>query len=135
MPWTPDISFYLSFHHPRRKADEVTAALRIDPERCWDKGSARNTYYGGALAGRNDETYWATSLGAADDYLGLDKAITALLDRLEPQRDFIASFAEAGRVELQVFWPLNSAIHTTLPSSLLRRLAEFAIGLEISPRV
>lgn len=130
-----DVTFHLSFYHPWRKAEEITAALRIDPERCWDKGSACNTRYGAPLAGRNKETYWATHLPGIDNNLALSKEIAAWLDRLEPQKDFIASFADnGGRVELQIFWSLKSAVQTDLPLSLIRRLAEFGMGLELSPR-
>lgn len=113
----------------------ITAALRLEPERCWDKGAARNTPDGLPLAGRHKETYWGAHLPPVDDYLRLDKAITAWLDRLTPQQDFIAAFADSGgRVELQVFWSLKGAFDTTLPYGLICRLAEFRMGIEISPR-
>ncbi len=128
-----DITVYLSFHHPRRRAEEVTAALRIDPELCRDRGVARNTPYGGALAGRHPETYWITELPIFDD-MGLAKAVTEQLDRLEPQRDFTRAWADGGgRVELEIYWKVTRVFHTELPHTLLQRLAEFGMGIELHP--
>ncbi len=129
-----DMTLYLSFYHPRRRAAEITAALRMDPERCWDRGAARNIHYGRALAGRESETYWSTTLPDLDDFIGLAKAIAAQLDRLDSQKDFIRSFADTGgRVELEIFWRLNSAVHTDLPFNLINRLVEFGMGISLHP--
>lgn len=124
---------HLSIYHPYRKADEITAALRVTPDRCWDKGASCNTPDGKPLAGRHKETFWRLGLLADEVYLGLGKVVASQLDRLEIHQIFFRELAqEGGKLELWVGWDFrNSATDDKLSHRLLQRLADFRIDLEL----
>jgi len=126
---------YLSFRHPRRLPDEVTAALRIDPDRCWNKGAARNTPDGRPLSGRHDYSYWIAQLPIAiDEFEGLGKAIEACLDRLEPQKAFVQEFTCApGYGELSVYWDFYGTAEARLSPDLMARVSSFGLTLDLKP--
>ncbi len=128
-------SLTLTVLHPSRKADEVTAALRIDPDRCWDKGAACNTPDGRPLPGRHKDMYWRADLAINEPYRGLAAVISDWLDRMDSQRDFIREFADSGgEVWLEIYWNFaKTASDDRLPRQFIDRLAAFGIGLHLCP--
>ena len=125
-------SIAISISHPVWRADDITACLKIDPDRCWDKGAACNGPDGRPLAGRHKATYWRAGWVVEEPYLGLAAIINAQLDRLSLQEDFIRSISETGgRVVLEIFWDFHASVtDDELPVELLLRLGQFGIGLE-----
>ncbi len=130
----------LEFHHERRSPDEVTAALRIEPRRCWDKGTLCNRPDGSPLAGRRADNYWhAEFVVPAFDHAGgvgsIGVLISACLDQLEEQKDFIADYAgDRGRGLLHIYWNFaRSTSEDVLTIELMRRLAEFRLNVELHP--
>jgi len=99
-------SVMLRFWSPRRSPDEISTALQIDPERCWNQGASRNTPQGTPLAGRHKDSYWmATLIERAPYELSLSKAVEKQLNLLDDKRDFLRGFVEdGGRSELYIGW-------------------------------
>ena len=99
-------SVMLRFWSSGRSPDEITTALQLDPVRCWNKGTSRNTPQGTPLAGRHKENYWATTLIERSPYeLSLSKAVGRQLDLLDDKRDFLRGFGNDGeRSELYIGW-------------------------------
>jgi len=124
-------SIMLRFWSPRRSPDEITTALQIDPERCWNKGSARNTPQGVPLAGRHKENYWMRTLIERSPYeLNLSKAVDKQLDLLDKKREFLRDFVgDGGRSELYIGWYTEPACGgDVFEYPLLARLADLRLN-------
>lgn len=129
-------SLVVEFSHPNRKADEITAALRVEPDRCWDKGAARNTPDGRPLAGRHKEMYWRADLVVNEAWRGLAAVVNDWLDQVDRHQAFIREFVDTGgTVWLEIYWDFpKSASDDRLPPATMARLAAFGVGLHLRPK-
>jgi hypothetical protein len=126
----------LSFWHPRRAPDEVTAALGVDPHRCWNRDAMRNRPDGTPLAGFHKENHWTKALESrADDDIGLAKRLGGIIDDLSRQRAFFQAFADdGGRAELSVFWNIGGVWpDETFQHKMLAKMADLRLDLKLSP--
>jgi hypothetical protein len=124
----------LEFRHPRTSPDQVTASLKLTPERCWDKGSLRTTPQGELLAGRHAENYWRGRWfeGYADE-LSLARTLSQAVDRAVAQKDFFQDYVATGGLSaVNLFWTPHQ-IDVDLPFELLARLADFRLSLILTP--
>ncbi|HVY91033.1 MAG TPA: DUF4279 domain-containing protein [Hyphomonadaceae bacterium] len=125
----------LQFWHPQRSPDEVTAALGLDPVRCWNKGAARSRPDGLPLSGRHEDNYWRIEFRVeGDGDIALRDAIGAELDKLGSAKAFLNAYTtERGRILMTIYWRLKESVgDDSLPHSFLARLADFRLDLEIA---
>jgi hypothetical protein len=126
----PTYGMSLILSHPRRSPDEVSTALQMDPDRCWDRGSAQNTADGRALPGRHEENFWSKELPSLmADELSLPRAIEGLLATLEGGKAYLNAYAVDGQVSLEIYGDWMDTTRVTLRPELLGRLADYGVSL------
>lgn len=127
----PTYSVMLRFWSPNMSPDEITTILQIDPERCWNKGAARNTPTGTPLAGRHKENYWSANLIEYSPYeQRLPNAIDKQLNLLKGKKEFFHSLVDGGgRCELYIGWHNNPGTGgDVFDYRLLARMAELRLN-------
>ena len=128
-------SIYLGFSHPFRSPDEFTAALRRDPDRCWNKGASRTTPDGHMLPGRHKENRWFAEICRENNFegAGLETIIATQLNAFEPQKNFFQCLlSEGGTSDLSVYWNFHgNTTDDTLSVKIMTRLVEFGLNLDL----
>jgi hypothetical protein len=137
-----DYEFMMSLRirHPRIDPDEITLALRIDPQHTWRKGDVRRDSAGAELGGTHRESYWMGQLMTkpelARDQVDVESEILRTLGTLRRSFDFLEKLSqEGGCAELHVSLYAREEFRLELlpeSLSLLGRMG-LTVALEVKP--
>jgi hypothetical protein len=125
-------SISLRIWHPTRSLEDVADEINLTPTTTWKAGSPWITKAGRVLSRIHAEHYWTSNIikGYRSDHTLAD-AISDVLDKFMPKRDFFTSIsASGGRSEIFVGWFFpggNSG--DVLGHKLLGRLADLSMDL------
>jgi hypothetical protein len=125
----------LRLRHPKKRPDEISTALQLDPHRCWNKGSARTSPDGQPLGGYHEENAWSRVLaGGPSDELSLAKCVAGVLKQLHPAAEFLQQFrSEGGQSELDIQWSIGDAWPEEIfDHALISELAQMQLDLRVS---
>jgi hypothetical protein len=123
----------LRLRHPTIDPAEITAALHLNPSRCWRAGEPRTTPKGGELEGINRETYWTARLVEGEwPPTALPVLISDLLAQLALHRSFFHRIrSEGGAVEFFVGWFFEAQSGDVFDCNLMARMADLKIDLSL----
>ena len=125
-------SVSLRIWHPSADPSDLTAALGIEPDRCWRSGDARTTSKGRILEGFRENTYWVARVleSAPESYLA--DALQALVGQFSRHKGFFRKVrSEGGKVEFFVGWYIERNIGDEFDISLLAGLADLGVNLSL----
>jgi hypothetical protein len=125
----------LLIKHPHIDPARITHALGLDPNLSAIVGSGRKAPNGAVLPGVHKVSSWSHWFHV-DGNRFFFSDIVQMIDRLEPQKAFLAEMVDGGgSIDLIIHLPGDKNIGDTFPWRDMARLAELHInlGIEVFP--
>lgn len=119
--------------HPTMDPADITAALGLEPTIVHPVGGEHRTPKGTVLPGRYRDTRWRHSIRHETRGQHFAGAVAALLDRLSPQKAFLAELrATGGRATLIIaFLGDDGHFGDVLPLATLAKLTDLQLDLGV----
>ena len=126
----------LRLQHPTMDPNEFTAALGMEPDRCWSKGSVRLRVDGTMAGGWHKKSGWMKVI--AEDHFDnqlFGYRLSLLTQEMDKSRAFLSDFRRSGGItEIDATWVIGASwMEERLDHLLLAQIGGLGVDLILWP--